>query len=82
MTTTYPYNYPLFDFDYPYAVQLSKIKSTPKGLGRIAGLVVCRVSHAPSLTVSKTGKTAKVYGSETLEDGGVWLYPTNLVQKG
>ena len=38
----------------PVVVQLSKI-NTPKGLGRFADLVVCRVTHAPSLTVSKTG---------------------------
>ena len=38
-----------------------KDQEYPEGLGRIAGLVVCRVSHAPSLTVSKTGKTAMVF---------------------
>ena len=46
----------------PVVVQLSKIKSTPKGLGRFADLVVCRVTHAPSLTVSKTGGGFNEFG--------------------
>ena len=40
---------------YRYRYPLPLTTNHPEGLGRFADLVVCRVTHAPSLTVSKTG---------------------------
>ena len=39
------------------------------------------VKWEPDLNTNGVVRTYKVYGSETLEDGGVWQYPTNSLHR-
>ena len=39
------------------------------------------VSWSPNLNTNGMMRTYKVYGSETLENGGEWQYPTNSLHR-
>ena len=39
------------------------------------------VTWEPDLNINGIMRTYKVYGSETLEDGGDWQYPTNFLHR-
>ena len=39
------------------------------------------VTWDPNLNTNGVVRTYKVYGSETLENGGVWQYPTNSLHR-
>ena len=40
-----------------------------------------KITWEPDLNTNGTIRTYKIFGSETLEDGGTWQYPTNSLHR-